>query len=219
MQSLISVTSATLEAMALPEQVRKGERTRAALVRAAIGRFASEGFQRVSLTDVARDVGVSPTAVYRYFPDKEALFEAAVDADAEALVIFARDALTRDVDGSLLELLGRLAAGLVTAAHAHPLVARVLAGADIMTPARILALPTLAEFRAELAELLRYGQSAGLVRRDLDPAVAALGLETVVLNQVAYLVACGTVERHEPDARWTAVVALLDAALRPVPVP
>ena len=126
MQSLISVTSATLEAMALSEQVSKGERTRAALICAAIRRFASEGYHRVSLTDIARDVGVSPTAVYRYFPDKEALFEAAVDTDAEALVAFARDALTRDVGGSLLELLGRLAAGLVTAAHAHPLVARVL---------------------------------------------------------------------------------------------
>ena len=184
--------------MALSEQVRKGERTRAALIRAAIDRFAAEGFHRVSLTDIARDVGVSPTAVYRYFPDKEALFEAAVNADAEALVTLAREALSRDVGGSLLELLGRLAAGLVAAAHEHPLVARVLAGADIMTPARILALPTLAEFRSELAELLEFGQSLGLVRGDLDPAVAALGLETVVLNQVAYLVASGTVERHEP---------------------
>jgi len=205
--------------MALSEQVRKGVRTRAALIEAAIGRFASEGFQRVSLTDIARDVGVSPTAVYRYFPDKEALFEAAVDADAEALVTFARDVLTRDVGGSLLELLGRLATGLVTAAHEHPLVGRVLAGADIMTPDRILALPTLAEFRSELAELLQLGQELGLVRRDLDPAVAALGLETVVLNQVAYLVVSGAVEEHEPDARWAAVVDLLDAALRPLPPP
>ena len=88
-----------------------------------------------------------------------------------------------------------------------------------MTPARILALPTLAEFRSELAELLEFGQSHGLVRGDLDPAVAALGLETVVLNQVGYLVASGTVERNEPDERWTAVVTLLDAALRPVPSP
>ena len=103
--------------MALSAQVRKGERTRAALIRAAIDRFAAEGFHRVSLTDIARDVGVSPTAVYRYFPDKEALFEAAVNADAEALVTFAREALSRDVGGSLLELLGRLAAGLVAAAH------------------------------------------------------------------------------------------------------
>lgn len=205
--------------MVLSEQTRKGERTRAALIRAAIARFASEGFNRVSLTDIARDVGVSPTAVYRYFPDKEALFEAAVDADAEALVAFARDALTRDVGGSLLELLGRLAAGLVTAAHAHPLVARVLAGADVMTPARILALPTLAVFRSELAELLELGQSFGVVRRDLDPVVAALGLETVVLNHVGYLVASSAVESHQPDARWAAVVSLLDAALRPVPPP
>ena len=202
--------------MALSEQVRKGERTRAALIHAAISRFASEGFNRVSLTDVARDVGVSPTAVYRYFPDKEALFEAAVDADAEALVAFARDALTRDVGGSLLELLGRLAAGLVRAAHEHPLVARVLAGADIMTPARILALPTLAVFRSELADLLKFGQSVGAVRGDLDAAVAALGLETVVLNHVGYLVASATTESDEPDERWAAVVSLLDAALRPL---
>jgi len=102
---------------------------------------------------------------------------------------------------------------------APDIVARVLAGADIMTPARILTLPTLAEFRSELAALLAYGQSLGLVRRDLDPAVAALGLETVVLNQVGYLVASGMVESHEPDARWAAVVSLLDAALRPLSSP
>ena len=88
-----------------------------------------------------------------------------------------------------------------------------------MTPDRILALPTLAEFRSELAELLQLGQELGLVRRDLDPAVAALGLETVVLNQVAYLVVSGAVEKHEPDARWAAVVDLLDASLRPLPPP
>lgn len=206
--------------MVASEQTRKGERTRAALIRAAIARFASEGFHRVSLTDIARDVGLSPTAIYRYFPDKEALFEAAVDADAEALVAIARAALTRNaVGGSLLELLGRLAAGLVTATHEHPLVARVLAGADSMTPDRILALPTLAVFRSELVELLELGQSSGLVRRDLDASVAALGLETVVLNHVGYLVASSAVESQEPDARWSAVVALLDAALRPVPPP
>ena len=85
-----------------------------------------------------------------------------------------------------------------------------------MTPARILALPTLAVFRSELAELLALGQSVGAVRRDLDAAEAALGLETVVLNHVGYLVASATTESHEPDARWAAVVGLLDAALRPL---
>ena len=119
MQSLISVTSGTLGPWRCQSRCARANGPRA-LIRAAIRRFSSEGFHRVSITDVARDVGVSPTAVYRYFPDKEALFEAAVDADAEALVMFARDALARDVGGSLLELLGRLAAGLVTAAHEHP---------------------------------------------------------------------------------------------------
>jgi AcrR family transcriptional regulator len=192
----------------------KGERTRAALVAAAISRFARDGYRSTTLASIAEDAGVSPTAVYRHFPDKDAIFEAAIDADAEGLVNLARAAIDVDTGGDLLVLLDALSGGLAAAVTDHPLVGRVLAGLDVLSPERIVALPSLAELRGELTELVRFGQAAGLVRADLDPAVAALGLETVVLEHVAYLVTVGG-PTDGSDERWAAVVALLEVALRP----
>jgi AcrR family transcriptional regulator len=192
----------------------KGERTRAALVSAAITRFARDGYRATTLASIAEDAGISPTAVYRHFSDKDAIFEAAVDADAEDMVTLARNAVMGDSEGDLLTLLDSLSDVLAAAVTHHPLVGRVIAGLDPFSPAAILALPSLAGLRGDLTELIRFGQEADLVRKSLDPATAALGLETVVLEHVAYLVSVGG-PTHASDERWAAVVALLEVALKP----
>ena len=194
--------------------VSKGERTRRALVRAAVVRFARDGYRSTTVAAVAADVGVSPAATYRYFADKDALFDAAVDEDAEGLVTLARHSLEVDTGGSLHELLERLAQGLAGAINDHPLIGRVLAGQEVLSPQKILELPSLAALRAELGDLIRFGQAAGLVRASLDPASTVLALETVVLDHVAHLVTIGATNLAD-DERWSAVVALLDVALRP----
>src|SRR5260370_42443038 len=62
----------------------KGERTRRALLDAAIARFGRDGYRGTSVAEIARDARLSGTAAYAYFPSKEALFVAAVDEDAAA---------------------------------------------------------------------------------------------------------------------------------------
>lgn len=49
---------------------------RSALVSEGIALVESEGIEALSLREVARRAGVSPTAVYRHFPDKKALVAA-----------------------------------------------------------------------------------------------------------------------------------------------
>jgi AcrR family transcriptional regulator len=49
---------------------------RQALVEAGLQLLESSGSAQLSLREVARTVGVSPTAVYRHFPEKEALLSA-----------------------------------------------------------------------------------------------------------------------------------------------
>ena len=198
-------------------RLTKGERTREALVAAAIDRFARSSYQRVALGDIARDAGVSPTAVYRYFEDKLALFVAAVDSDAEALVEFARARLDLG-DGvpSLADLLDLMSEGLADAVIDHPLVSRVLAGDPTMPPRQVLDLPSLVELRGEIATLLTDLQRGGLVSTALDPAVAALALETIVIDHLADLTTGGSGDADTPaHDRWRAVVTLLSAALRP----
>ena len=55
-------------------------------------RFAADGFRRTSVSDIAREAGLTPAAAYAYFAGKEGLFQAAVDADAGALIEGARSA-------------------------------------------------------------------------------------------------------------------------------
>jgi len=64
----------------------KGAQTRQAILDAAIVRFGREGYRATSVADIARDAGVGGTVAYAYFDDKEALFLAAIDEDAAAVI-------------------------------------------------------------------------------------------------------------------------------------
>lgn len=64
-------------------QVLKGE-VEARLREAALAAFAEHGYAAAGMADIARRAGVSAGNVYRYFPDKAALFAAVVPADRVA---------------------------------------------------------------------------------------------------------------------------------------
>jgi AcrR family transcriptional regulator len=48
------------------------------ILQAAQQRFGQYGFSKTSMNDIADDLGLSKAALYYYFPDKEALFQAVV---------------------------------------------------------------------------------------------------------------------------------------------
>jgi AcrR family transcriptional regulator len=56
-----------------PGEPSKGQRTREHLFATAIGRFQEDGFEAATLRGIARDAGVTPALLYRYFDSKEAL--------------------------------------------------------------------------------------------------------------------------------------------------
>jgi AcrR family transcriptional regulator len=186
----------------------KGERTRARLLDVAVRRFAVDGFRRTSVAAVAEEAGVTAAAVYAYFPGKEGLFEAAVDADAHALISEASADL-EDQDLVSGEL--RLATALLAGLERHGLARRVLAGQEPEVIDRLLAIPALLELRSRLAAALATGQEAGRVRSDIDPKAVAVGLETLTL---ALLMARLKVSQGGEDRR-RGVEAVFDAALRP----
>ena len=71
---------------------RKGRReeyaetTRAAIVGAAVTRFADDGFAGATIDSIAATARVTKGAVYHHFPDKVALFEAAFISLQDRLV-------------------------------------------------------------------------------------------------------------------------------------
>ena len=51
----------------------KRERRRAEILHAALRAFREQGYHATTLDDIAEHVGVRKTALYHYFPDKEAI--------------------------------------------------------------------------------------------------------------------------------------------------
>jgi len=187
----------------------KGERTRQRLLELAIERFARDGFRRTSVSAVARDADLSPAAAYAYFDGKGALFEAAVDADAGALL---EEVLGAVPEGPVRQRYPAILFGLVDGLARHPLARRVLAGHEPEVIDRLLALPSLAHLRVEVAAELEAGATRGEVRVDLDPEAMAVGLETIVLS----LLMASLQTRPDVTAdRAAGALAVIDAALRP----
>lgn len=190
----------------------KGAQTREAILAAAIGRFGRDGYRSTSVADIARDAAVSGTAAYAYFPNKEALFLAAVDEDAAAVI---REGLAHvHGDPELANWRETLVFTLVVAVDEHPLTRRLLAGLEPDVTARVLDIPALAELRKAVAERLRAEQLAGTVRCDIDPAVIGNGVVAIILSLLMSVVQLGT-EAALPYA--LDVGAVFDAALSRVP--
>jgi AcrR family transcriptional regulator len=62
-------------------KLRKGDRTRLAILQAAREQFHRLGYDRTSIRSVAAGANIDPSMVMRYYGSKEGLFAAAVDVD------------------------------------------------------------------------------------------------------------------------------------------
>ena len=52
----------------------------------ALKLFGEKGYEKTSIADIAKAIGVAQGLCYRYFPSKEALFDSAVEQYADVLV-------------------------------------------------------------------------------------------------------------------------------------
>lgn len=209
--------SVTADPSAREEPNTKGAQTRATILDAAIIRFGREGFRSTSVADIARDAGVSGTATYAYYPNKEALFLAAVDADAAGVIGEGLSSvLGADEHATLVDWRQSLTFTLLEAVEHHPLAKRLLGGLEPEVTARVLEIPALSDLRLACAERLRADQLAGRVRDDIDPTAIANGMVSIILTLLMALVqlGAGITTEYADD-----VTALFGAALDPLPRP
>jgi AcrR family transcriptional regulator len=188
----------------------KGDRTRQALIDAGIVRFAREGYRGTSVADICRDAGLSTTASYPYFANKDMLFVAAVDEDVAALIA---DAVSLVAIELAPEHWGHtMMRGLVSRMDEHPLARRIVSGLEPEFTMRLLDIPALSELRKGVAELMRAHQVTGLVRSDVDPVQMANGLVVIVISLLMATMQTGEVGL---DLVADDVEAVLSAATRP----
>ena len=192
----------------------KGALTRQAILEAAISRFGRDGFKATSVADIARDAGVGGTVAYAYFPNKEALFLAALDEDAAAVIQEGVSTVLADpVPPDWRQL---LIFTLVDAVEHRPLARRVLAGLEPDVTDRVLEIPALTELRKACAERIASEQQAGRVRDDIDPAAIGNGVVSIMLSLLMAVVQVGA---NVAFSYRDDVAAVFEAALDPVPLP
>lgn len=164
-----------------------GEVRREQIVEAALS-LAAGGLKEVTVQKVAKLVGVVPSALYRHFPNKEAIVMALLD-ELERYLHGICDQAEAEA-GDPLEALKRvmlLHARLATERRGIP---RVLFSDAVATDpenkgARILSIQRA--LGARLTDMVRRGQAAGRIRDDLpaqDVAFQVFGLivPTAVLH-------------------------------------
>ncbi|MFC9997124.1 TetR/AcrR family transcriptional regulator [Nocardia sp. NPDC127526] len=177
-----------------PPTTSRGEQTRQLILDMAIRRFADQGFRNTSVSAIARDLNLAPSAVYFHFADKEALFAAAFDRDAARLCDEALG-LPGPVDPDYWQ---RVVARFVTAMDTHPLAHRVLSGREPELLSRLIDGDVTQRIRTAMENSLRAGQSIGDIAADLDPHDTAIALEaifTAVVLTVTQVGGTGSSER------------------------
>jgi AcrR family transcriptional regulator len=161
------------------------------------------------VSEIARAAGLTQAAAYAYFPSKDALFDAAVDADAEAAV---SDAATQAAATAPAQLVPMLLIFLLGSLDRHPLVKRVLGGQEPEALSRLINLDALAHLTSTITARVREGQATGEVRPDIDAELFATGAETIVLSLLMSVVQVGS---STESRRQRGVLTIFDAVLRP----
>lgn len=195
----------------------KGERTRRRLLELAIDHFGRKGYRATSVTEITREAGLTQAASYAYFENKEALFRAAVDHDAESLV---RSVTAPLADTPIRELLPAILVFLASRLDEHPLAVRVMSGQEPEASTQLADLPALLEVRRLLTTRLTQAQEAGEIRTDVAAEPLATGLQVVLLALLTTMMVgrapgADASGASPPDDVLVGVLTVFDALLRP----
>lgn len=150
---------------------RDAERSRRAILAAALVEFAEQGHAGARIDAIAARAGVSKPLIYGYFGDKDALYAAALREAYVQIRVGERalDLETRDPEAAIRALVG------FTLAHyrANTWFVALLNTENLRGGATIRAIEDLDEIQSplvgELGRVLERGAAAGVFRADIDP--------------------------------------------------
>lgn len=144
------------------------------LIEAARRIFAAQGYERTSMDEIASAAGAGKPTLYRYFANKDALFEAVFVDALDALDH--RLAAARQAAGDPLEALRGMLGALMPLFREHIATLRGFsdeAGTADRSRRRILRQRAV-DIEAQLADVLARGRRIGLFRHQDDALAARL---------------------------------------------
>lgn len=155
------------------ERAAGRQRRLARILDAAEDLFATHGFAKTTVDEIAAAAGVSKGLVYDHHPSKEALLEAVWERQVTAWTAAVRQ--TKFSDGSIADAIGELLRGSLEYVHANPLLRRIIAQdpGSLFPAGRDSQVAFARQYRESLEPILARGVKRGELRRDLDVAHTA----------------------------------------------
>ena len=198
------------------------EQRRESILNAAVEVFATTGYRAGKVSDVAAKVGVTEPVIFQNFGSKASLYAAVLDRAASDLRADLQDLMGNF--GSASDLLAHVlnpthAVGFSPAHDERPHAAQSY-GVLFADAAALTAEPALTEAARRavgsvtdhLADILRYGQSDGDIRADLDPEAAAWLLLAVLSTRRIRAAAAPDFEQLEDGVAALAIRALVESS-------
>jgi len=193
---------------------------RARILEAAILVFARQGYHGARVSDIAREAGIAYGLVYHYFRNKEEIL-ASVFEERWSRFLAVVETIASGPSTSH-EKLEAVAAIILNAFRVRPewvkvLVLEIQRSSRFSDPERIRAVGRLFE---QLARIVRAGQEAGELRRDVDPQVACFvflgALDLVITSLVLGLTKIDGGDAQEIEYHSRAARGVVDVFLRGV---
>jgi AcrR family transcriptional regulator len=138
------------------------------VLRTAIDLFNRQGYDASSMGDLARELGLTKSAIYHHVPSKEHLLERALDEALDELSA-ALDQVQADPSTSPEQRLRSAVRASVVVLAEHLPAVTLLLRVRGNTPAEQKALARRRDIDHRLAEMVREAAEAGAIRADVDP--------------------------------------------------
>ena len=160
------------------------------VLRRAIELFNTQGYDATSIGDLARDLGLTKSAIYHHVPSKEALLSAALDEALDGLSAAIDAAVNAEPGASAYQ---RLRTAVEESVHlladhlpAVTLLLRVRGNSEV----ELAALSRRRELDDRLAELVRTAVDDGHLRGDVPPEL---------ISRLLFGMVNSLVEWYRPD--------------------
>ena len=157
-----------------------------AVLRVAVDLFNRQGYDATSVGDVARELGLTKSAIYHHVPSKEHLLQSAIDEALDALTA-ALDEVSASAGLDAGERLRAAVHSSVTVLVGHLPAVTLLLRVHGNTPVEKAALARRRAIDERLADMVRAAVDEGGLRADLDPLVISRLLFGMVNSLVEWV--------------------------------
>ena len=152
------------------------------LLERAIEEFGSKGLERAAVSDIARHSGISVGVIYKYYANKDALFEACLRRSMSVLQITIEQAVTGEE--TLLESCEKLVRACIRVAKEHTSYVQMYHAITVHQSrgnARKYATWIEAATARTYTKLIGMAKEEGIVRADMEPGFFAMFFDNLLM--------------------------------------